>query len=86
MYQPQSDLTLASLNTALPAGLQAILQGQTDFDLSATGTVDSVAVAMMLGWQRAAQARGQVLRFRSVPANLQSLVHLYGVAELFELK
>jgi phospholipid transport system transporter-binding protein len=44
--------------------------------------VDSAAVATLLAWQRAALERGSALRFTNLPANLQSLIELYGVADL----
>jgi phospholipid transport system transporter-binding protein len=51
-------------------------------DLSGVEAVDSAAVALLLGWQRQAQAQGVSLHFENLPANLLSLAKLYGVAEL----
>jgi phospholipid transport system transporter-binding protein len=45
---------------------------------------DSAAVATLLVWRRAAQSAGLSLRIASVPAGLQSLADLYGVAELLK--
>jgi phospholipid transport system transporter-binding protein len=45
---------------------------------------DSAAVAALLVWRRAAQSAGLSLHIASVPAGLQSLADLYGVAELLK--
>lgn len=65
----------------LAAGIEAIRAGDADFDLSAVRQVDSSAVALLLAWQREAQARGARLALFNVPAGLVSLAKLYGVDE-----
>ena len=82
MYQPAESLTLADARAVLGAGLQAIAGGQTEIDLARMSTVDSSAVATLLAWKRAAAARNAPLLLKNVPATLQSLAGLYGVAEL----
>lgn len=81
-YRPALTLTVHNAKTVLDAGLRAIADGQTEIDLADLTAVDSSAVATMLAWQRAARSNGKSLVFSNLPANLQSLVHLYGVAEL----
>jgi phospholipid transport system transporter-binding protein len=44
--------------------------------------VDSAAVATLLTWQCAALNQGHSLHFPCLPANLESLIDLYDVAEL----
>jgi phospholipid transport system transporter-binding protein len=66
----------------LADGLRAIDAGQFDFDLSGLTGVDSSAVAILLQWQRQARQRGATLTLIAVPSNLQSLIDLYGVADL----
>ncbi len=88
MFTPGAVLTMDQLDQAksmLDAGLLAIAQGQQVFDLSSVLACDSIAVAILLGWQRAAQEQGIALCFISVPANLQSLVELYGVTDLLSI-
>lgn len=82
MYRPALTLTVHNAKTVLDAGLRAIAEGQVQFDLSELTVVDSAAVATLLAWQRAAQRKGSSLVFNNVPANLQSLADLYGIAEL----
>lgn len=82
MYRPAETLTVNTAGDVLAAGLSAVAAGQTHFDLSGLTTVDSAAVATLVAWQRAARQRGNTLEFTGLPANLGSLVELYGVSEL----
>lgn len=84
MFRPTLTLTMHNAQTALKTGLRAIADGQTHIDLAGLTAVDSAAVATMLAWQRAARGKGASLVFSNIPANLQSLVELYGVAELLQ--
>ncbi len=85
MYRPALTLTVNNAKTVLDAGLRAIEDGQTQFDLGGLTVVDSAAVVTLLAWQRAARASGKSLEFSNLPANLQSLVDLYDVTELLYL-
>ncbi|HJV82496.1 STAS domain-containing protein [Noviherbaspirillum sp.] len=82
MYHPALTLTIHNAQTVLEAGLRAIADGQTQFDLGDLTVVDSAAVATLLAWQRAAQDGGRTVVFSNLPASLQSLAALYGVTEL----
>jgi phospholipid transport system transporter-binding protein len=82
MFRPTLTLTLNNANATLDAGLAAIEGGQTEIDLAQLTAVDSAAVATLIAWQRAASARGVRLAFKNLPASLQSLAELYGVADL----
>jgi phospholipid transport system transporter-binding protein len=75
-------LTVDNATAALEHGLAAIRAGQTEFDLSNVVAVDSAAVSVMLGWQRAAHAAGITLRLVNLPPMLKSLTKLYGVCSL----
>jgi phospholipid transport system transporter-binding protein len=82
MYRPALTLTVNNAKTMLDAGLHAIKEGQTEFDLGDLTVVDSAAVATLLAWQRAARVGGKPLVFNNLPSNLRSLADLYGVTEL----
>ncbi len=84
MFKPPASLTVHNAKTVLQAGLRAIADGQRAIDLTHVVAVDSVAVATLLAWQRAARARGSHLDFGALPPNLQSLAQLYGVAALLQ--
>ena len=85
MFRPTLTLTVNNAKAALEAGLRAIEAGQAEIDMAQLTALDSAAVATLLAWQRAAQQHGRALRFKNLPASLQSLAALYGVAELLHL-
>lgn len=80
--QSLTSLTVLNATAALERGLAAIQAGQLVFDLRNVQTVDSVAVSVMLAWQRAAQETGRTLELNNLPPALQSLTKLYGVCAL----
>lgn len=66
----------------LAAGTDALAGGNPRFDLSAVTMVDSSGLAVLFGWQRAAQTQGKALQIVNPPRNLISLAEVYGVSEL----
>ncbi len=80
--QSLTSLTVLNASAALERGYAALKAGQTVFDLRHVLTVDSVAVSVMLAWQRAAQEAGLKLELQNLPPALQSLTKLYGVCSL----
>lgn len=72
-------LTFDNAQAALTQGCAALAAGETEFDLGGVKAADSTALALMLAWQRRAQAQGRALKFRNVPANVDALAKLYGV-------
>jgi phospholipid transport system transporter-binding protein len=80
--QSLTSLTVLNATVALERGYAALKAGQTVFDLRHVLTVDSVAVSVMLSWQRAAQEAGIQLSLQNLPPALQSLTKLYGVCSL----
>src|SRR3954470_15450586 len=80
--QSLTSLTVLNASAALERGLTALKAGQTVFDLRHVLTVDSVAVSVMLAWQRAAHDAGIKLELKNLPPALQSLTKLYGVCSL----
>ena len=67
-FESGATLTHASAKAALAAGLQRIAAGATDVDCAPLTQFDSSALAVLLAWQRAAQARGAALRDRQSAA------------------
>ncbi|SFA95542.1 phospholipid transport system transporter-binding protein [Collimonas sp. OK607] len=82
MFRPSHSLTVGNAKVTLEEGLRAIAGGETEIDLCDVVAVDSAAVATLLAWQCAALNQGLTLHFSSLPANLESLIDLYGVTEL----
>lgn len=65
----------AALDRALPTGDWVL-------DLSAIGTADSAALALLLEWQRRTREQGASFSVRGLPAGLRSLADLYGLDEI----
>lgn len=82
MYQPPASLTLPHVRSIFEDGLRAVAGGQTDIDFQTVNLVDSSAVAVLLGWKKAAAAGGKILRFHHLPVSLSSLIALYGVTDM----
>lgn len=78
-------MTLATANALLAAGAVEFGQGGAEIDLAGVQEVDSSGLAVLFGWQRAAQARGHSLRIANPPRNLISLAEVYGVSGLLPL-
>lgn len=72
-------LTFENAQVALEQGCAALAAGETVFDLGGVKAADSTAVALMLAWERRAQAQGRSLKFINVPAGVDALARLYGV-------
>lgn len=58
--------------------------GQSDWtvDWTKVTEVDSSALSLIFAWQRMSLAANKSVRNLNLPANLQSLAELYGVADL----
>ncbi|MGG1945899.1 STAS domain-containing protein [Trinickia sp. NRRL B-1857] len=76
-------LTHASAKSALAAGLARIEAGATAVDCAQLTQFDSSALAVLLAWHRAAQAKGKALDVLNVPSGLASLAQVYGIDTLF---
>lgn len=78
-------MTMTNAAALLAQGVTALGDGQATFDLAGVTEVDSSGLALLFGWQRAAQARGKSFAIVNPPHNLRSLADVYGVAELLPL-
>jgi phospholipid transport system transporter-binding protein len=85
MVLNDQELSLRNASTVSQAGLLAIQNGSTDINMAALKNVDSSAVAVMLEWQRQAQALNRGLQFSAVPASVMSLIALYGLNDFFHI-
>lgn len=75
-------LTMETVPALFEAGLQHLGSQDMQVDFSQIEAVDSAAVSMLLGWERAAQRGRRELRVINLPEDLLSLARLYGVADL----
>lgn len=78
-------VTLVNVNAVLDEGLRAFKTPALTVDLAGVTEVDSTAVSLLLEWRRAAQREQRAIEFVNLPANLTSLIQLYGVAELLPI-
>lgn len=79
-------VTLANVNAVLAEGTRVFKAPSLSVDLASVTEVDSTAVSLLLEWRRAAQREKRSIDFVNYPANLRSLIALYGVAELLGLE
>ncbi len=63
-------------------GVRNLTAGAWQIDCSQVELVDSSAVALLLGWLRAAQATNCQLSVQGLPRNVLSLASLYGVESM----
>jgi phospholipid transport system transporter-binding protein len=75
-------LNIETVPALFETGLQHLAGEDFQVDFSQVSSVDSAAVSMLLGWTRVAQSVQHDLRVKSLPEDLLSLAHLYGVAEM----
>jgi len=78
-------LLMANARGLLEAGRSVLQPGEQVFDFSAVTEADSSAIAVMLGWLRAAEQARSTVRFAHIPVGVRSLAELYGVSELLPL-
>jgi len=81
----QVPLTMANARGLLEAGRIALQPGEQIFDFSAVSEADSSAIAVMLGWLRAAELLRSTVKFAHIPDGVRSLAELYGVTDLLPL-
>ena len=78
-------MTLSAAKGLLAEGKTFLSRADAVFDLAGVTDVDSSGLAVVFGWQRAAQQLGKNIRIANPPHNLRSLADVYGVSELLPL-
>ncbi len=78
----QGEVTHDTVVELTQKGMAILDQSQVLVDLHAVTEMDSTIISMLLEWLRAADRQGNTLQFVNLPASLESLIQLYGVAEL----
>ncbi len=81
----QGAITIDDVVTITQRGITLLDQHQSIVDLAQVTEVDSSAISMLLEWLRAARKKGLHVQFINLPANLESLIQLYGVVELIAI-
>ncbi len=75
-------VTLANVSAVLAEGTSTFRAPALTLDLAGVTEVDSTAVSLLLEWRRAAQREKRTMQYINYPANLKSLIQLYGVTDL----
>ena len=75
-------VTLDTVGAVLEEGNRVFTAPSVTVDLAGVTEVDSTAVSLLLEWRRAALRDKRVIEFVNYPANLKSLIELYGVSTL----
>lgn len=83
--QVEGEMTLDTATRLLEEGSEALVAPETVVDLAGVTEVDSSGLAVLFGWQRAAQSVGRSIRVENPPDSLLSLAGLYGVSDLLPL-
>jgi phospholipid transport system transporter-binding protein len=78
----QGNLNMDTVPALYATGVQRLSGEDLLVDFSQVESVDSAAVSMLLGWERAAQREARELRVKGLPEDLLSLARLYGVDQL----
>lgn len=82
----QGHLDVHTVPGIFATGLKHLASEDLQVDFSRVETVDSAAVAMLLGWTRAALREKRALHLVGLPDDLLSLARLYGVDELLPVE
>ncbi|HEX7810535.1 MAG TPA: STAS domain-containing protein [Burkholderiales bacterium] len=84
-YLVEGNITLDTVTGVLADGIRSFEGKRPLVDLSAVKAVDSSALSLMLEWQRQLKRQGRDIVFTRLGANLTSLTHLYGIADLISI-
>lgn len=75
-------MVMQHADALLAAGALALQPGRQVIDCALVQEADSSALAVMLGWLRAAPGSRSTLLFANIPAGVAALAELYGVSDL----
>lgn len=83
MKIPTKEVTIKTVMALKTMVQESIGQGDTVLDFSTVKSVDSAALVLILEAKRLLKIRNKKLELLGVQPELQSLVSLYGLEELF---
>ena len=81
-WQLSGDVVIGTAKAILTASQGFAITSDTIVDFAQAADIDTTALSLILEWKRRAQTENKTLSFINLPANLNSLATLYGVAEL----
>ena len=77
---------LAEARAAGEARIREAVDGRVAFDCSGLSESNSVAVALLIAWQRAARQLGKTVVFRGASRGLRNIVDFSGLNEILALE
>ncbi|HWA14312.1 MAG TPA: STAS domain-containing protein [Burkholderiales bacterium] len=84
-WRLEGDVTHGSVTGLLAEGLRSFEGNRPVVDCTGIGAADSSVLSLMLEWHRQLQSQGRHIAFTGLGANLHSLMHLYGIADLIPI-
>jgi phospholipid transport system transporter-binding protein len=76
------DVVIGTVPSLLLASKALPIGANTMIDFANVTDIDTSTISLILEWKRRAKKENQPIKFVNLPANLNSLTQLYGVAEL----
>ena len=76
------EVVIDTVSALLETSKALSITANTKIDFSGVTNIDTSTISLILEWKRRAQKENQSIQFVSLPANLNSLTQLYGVAEI----
>jgi phospholipid transport system transporter-binding protein len=76
------EVVIDTVSTLLETSKALPIVANTEIDFSGVTNIDTSTISLILEWKRRAQKENQAIKFVNLPANLNSLTQLYGVAEI----
>jgi phospholipid transport system transporter-binding protein len=76
------EVVIDTVSALLETSKALPITANTKIDFSGVTNIDTSTISLILEWKRRAQKENQSIQFVSLPANLNSLTQLYGVAEI----
>lgn len=80
-WRISGDVLMANAQALLNQSAGLPMDSDIEIDFSAVTDVDTVALSLMLEWQRRATKNNSKVTFSHLPVNLISLADLYGVTD-----
>lgn len=84
-YLVEGTITLDTVTGLLAEGIRSFEGQRPLVDFAAVTAADSSALSLMLEWARQLKRQGREIAFINLGANLTSLTHLYGIADLIPI-
>jgi phospholipid transport system transporter-binding protein len=84
-WHVSGDVLMENANLILSQSNAFKMDGEIEVDFTDVSNVDTAALSLMLEWQRRAFSANCKIKFANLPANLSSLVDLYGVEDFIPL-